>query len=68
MFTAEPILNRKKIYALFVARPRDCPVETISVCVVNFVVAAAAAAAIRVELISSLSAFQFAIEQLMLIE
>ena len=67
MFTAEPILNRKKIYALFVARPRDCPVETISVCVVNFVVAAAAAA-IRVELISSLSAFRFAIEQLMLIE
>ena len=66
MFTAEPILNRKKIYGLFVARPRDCPVETISVCVVNFV--AAAAAAIRVELISSLSAFRFAIEQLMLIE
>ena len=67
MFTAEPILNRKKVYGLFVARPRDCPVETISVCVVNFV-AAAAAAAIRVELISSLSAFRFAIEQLMLIE
>ena len=66
MFTAEPILNRKKSYGLFVARPRDCPVETISVCGVNFV--AAAAAAIRVELISSLSAFRFAIEQLMLIE